>query len=59
VATRDLTCGEVLVAEDLAVKRPGNGIAPAFAERLVGLTLARDVSSGTVLQWSDLDHGAS
>ena len=37
----------------LAYKRPGNGIPPCDAIKLVGLTLRRNIEADRVLQWSD------
>ncbi len=49
VAVRDLKAGEVLTAEDIAVRRPGTGMPPAMISFVVGLTLKTDVTAGSVL----------
>lgn len=41
VAARDIKKGEVLTAENLAVKRPGNGISPMLWDKVIG-TVAID-----------------
>jgi N,N'-diacetyllegionaminate synthase len=56
VAARDLAAGSVLRRQDLEVKRPGDGIAPAHLDHVVGMRLARDVAADTVLRWEDLHH---
>ena len=52
VAAADLARGHVLRATDLAVKRPGTGIAPADLERLLGRALKKSVRHDEVLTWS-------
>lgn len=54
VSARDLEAGRRLEASDLVVKRPGSGIPPQELERVVGRTLAADVSADQVLGWGDL-----
>jgi N,N'-diacetyllegionaminate synthase len=46
--------GHVLAAEDLALLRPGSGIAPHEFAAVVGRRLARDLPAGSTLQWTDL-----
>ncbi len=53
VATRDLQPGEVISPEDVTIKRPGTGIAPADLGKIIGLRLARPVKSDEVVTW---DH---
>jgi sialic acid synthase SpsE len=43
-----------LQANDLAMRRPASGIAPAHALELVGKRLRADAPAGHVLQWADL-----
>ncbi|MEI7605798.1 MAG: N-acetylneuraminate synthase family protein [Rhodospirillaceae bacterium] len=54
VAARPLTAGEAIGPEDIAVKRPGYGIAPRYFEQLVGRRVRRDLEADAVLAWSDL-----
>jgi N,N'-diacetyllegionaminate synthase len=54
VATRDLPAGHKLTEADLAIKRPGYGIAPKHFEMLAGRTLNRALTADEVLSWSDL-----
>lgn len=55
VARRDLGAGEVLRAQDLAIKKPGKGIPAAELERVIGKRLVRAVSADALLQFSDLE----
>jgi N-acetylneuraminate synthase len=54
VITRDLPAGYRLTEADIAVKRPGYGIAPRHLELLIGRTLNRSVAADQVLSWNDL-----
>lgn len=54
VLTREVTTGETLAREDLAVKRPGYGIAPRDIDKIVGRTVKKDLQIDTVLAWDDL-----
>ncbi len=51
---RPLTAGTVVAREDLALLRPGTGIAPRELADVVGKTVVRDIAAGTTLQWPDL-----
>ncbi|MEE8423544.1 MAG: N-acetylneuraminate synthase [Thermodesulfobacteriota bacterium] len=42
VTTRDVKKGEILREEDIAVKRPGNGINPMEWEKVIGSAASRD-----------------
>ena len=50
----DLSSGHVLQPEDLDYRRPGFGLPPSEAERIVGKPLAQSVSAGQALNWSDV-----
>ena len=54
VVLRDLPRGHLLRDADLALRRPGTGIAPDQWTRVVGLRLEQDVRAHTTLQWSML-----
>jgi sialic acid synthase SpsE len=54
-AVRELRKGERVAAGDLALRRPGTGIAPADWDQVVGTVLAQDVAAHTTLAWSMLD----
>lgn len=52
VAARDLASGTVVGQNDLTIKRPGTGIAPADLEKILGLRLSQSVKADEVLTWS-------
>ena len=54
VAARDLTSGAVLSIDDLAFKKPGDGISAARYREIVGRKLARPVSRDQMLREDDL-----
>jgi N,N'-diacetyllegionaminate synthase len=54
VAARDLPAGHTLAAADLALKRPGDGIAPAELERLPGRRLKKALAADETLTWEAL-----
>jgi N-acetylneuraminate synthase/N,N'-diacetyllegionaminate synthase len=54
VAARALPAGHRLTGADVAIKRPGTGLAPADLDRVLGRTLARGVGADELLDWSML-----
>ncbi|MGA7245691.1 MAG: N-acetylneuraminate synthase [Terracidiphilus sp.] len=54
VASRMLQAGHKLEPDDLAIKRPGNGIAPRQQPDLIGRTLRCDVQKDDLLRWDYL-----
>lgn len=54
VATRDLSAGETLTADMIAIKRPGNGLPPALLPHVLGRALARAVRAGELIKWEML-----
>lgn len=54
VLVRAVKAGERLARADLAVKRPGTGIAPRFLETVVGREVRFDMEADAVLTWDDL-----
>ncbi len=54
VASRALPAGHRLAAGDLAIKRPGSGLAPKFRAVLIGRTLRTHVARDEVIQWDHL-----
>lgn len=57
VTTRHLPAGHVLVEADLALRRPGTGIAPDHWQALQGRRLAQEVPAHSCLQWAMLEGG--
>lgn len=55
VAARGLPAGHRLTRDDVAVKRPGTGIAPANLDQVIGKTLTRAVAADELLDWGALD----
>ena len=54
VASRDLPKGHELRAEDLALKKPGNGLPPSRYESLIGRVLARAVDADDLIEEQSL-----
>lgn len=54
VASRALAAGHTLVAADLEIKRPGNGLAPKLLPALIGRTLRVSVREEELLAWDHL-----
>lgn len=59
VAAVDIPAGAVITAAMLACRRPATGIAPRELELVVGRRAAQAMPAGTVLQWDQLQGGAS
>jgi sialic acid synthase SpsE len=53
-AARDLPAGHVLRAADLIWLRPGSGLAPGEESLLIGRTVTRGVSAGSLLSEGDV-----
>lgn len=51
---RGVTAGQVVAPEDVALMRPGNGIAPKALAAVIGKKVVRNIEPGVTLQWSDL-----
>jgi N,N'-diacetyllegionaminate synthase len=56
VAVRDLAAGALVTADDVAVLRPGTGLAPSMLDVVVGARLGRAVAAHQPLTVDDL-HG--
>ncbi len=53
--TQDLKRGSILKNVDLTVKRPGNGLAPKYLEKVLGKALNRDVLAEQLVDLSDVE----
>ncbi len=51
---RNKHTGERIEKADLDFRRPGYGIPPTELDRVIGLQVARDLSAGTMLSWTDV-----
>lgn len=51
VVVRDLPRGHVLAEADLALRRPGTGIAPDQWQQVIGRRLGQEVRAHTTLEW--------
>jgi N,N'-diacetyllegionaminate synthase len=54
VAAKSLPVGHLLTTQDIAIKRPGWGIAPKFFDQIVGCVLNRQLDEDDVISWSDV-----
>jgi sialic acid synthase SpsE len=57
VAARDLPTGHVLTAQDIALKSPGDGLAPCFLDRVVGRTLLQPLKADETISLTALGRG--
>jgi N-acetylneuraminate synthase/sialic acid synthase len=55
VAARELGAGHVLKAEDLAIKSPGDGLAPYEIDRLIGRKLGRALREDDNIRLEDME----
>lgn len=51
---RPLDAGSIIDRKDIALLRPGTGIAPRDIDDVVGKTILQSTDAGTTLQWRDL-----
>jgi sialic acid synthase SpsE len=54
-AARDLPAGHILREADLAIMRPGTGIAARFFDQVVGCTLKSNIDASRILQENQLE----
>src|SRR5690606_23935047 len=54
VAAVDIEAGHEFTLDDLVVKRPGTGIAPAAIDDVIGRRAGRNINADEVLVWADL-----
>jgi N,N'-diacetyllegionaminate synthase len=54
VAARPIKAGERLTISDVAIKRPGTGLAPAELPRVLGRALRRDLAADDLISWEAL-----
>lgn len=51
IVKRDVQAGEILSADDLAIKRPGTGIEPKYFSQVVGRVLNCPMDADDVIHW--------
>ena len=51
---RPVRAGVQITSEDLIFLRPGTGIAPSNADKILGMKAARDLKPNVLLRWEDL-----
>jgi N-acetylneuraminate synthase len=56
VAARDIRAGEILTEDHLEFRRPGSGISPNDAGRLLGRTARHDIAADTLLSEDDVER---
>jgi len=59
VAARDLPAGHVLTAADVAIKSPGDGLAPYQLEQVIGQALVRNVRADETILLEQLASPAT
>jgi len=52
--TKRLESGQVIKKEDLCIKRPGYGVSPAIFDKIVGMTVKKDIPEDHWITWEDL-----
>lgn len=55
VSIKTLNKGDVLNENNVAIKRPGDGISPVEFEKIIGKRVKRNISTDTVIYWEDLE----
>lgn len=54
VLARPMKSGQVIVEDDLTYKRPGTGVGPQDWDRVIGMSVTKDLPDDHVLTWDDL-----
>lgn len=52
VANRDMAAGHIIRKEDIAIKRPGDGMSPKSFDHILGKRLIRPISKDEKFTWS-------
>ena len=56
VATRDIEAGEIITKGDLTYKRPGDGIPPDKAEKIIGHKAKQKIQKDTIISVADIEN---
>ena len=57
---KSITCskfihdGDILSSDNIAIKRPGDGIEPKHWDKIIGKRSTRDIEKDELIQWSDI-----
>jgi N-acetylneuraminate synthase len=51
---KDIRSGECLTREHVRSIRPGYGLAPKHLKKLIGMTVKKDITAGTPLNWDQI-----
>jgi sialic acid synthase SpsE len=55
VAARDIRRGDFCTEDNVGLRRPGNGLAPALLDFVLGGRAMRDIKSGELLKFGDVE----
>jgi N,N'-diacetyllegionaminate synthase len=55
VTAARIPAGRRIAEQMLTFKRPGTGIAPGEAHKLIGMRARRELAADTILSWDDLE----
>lgn len=59
VAIGNIKKGDRFTAENIGIRRPGNGLSPELFDNIIGQTAMRDVALGTPLDFKDIGGNAA
>ena len=51
IASKDLFAGQKLGIQDFVISKPGTGLPPKYAEKIIGMELAKNILKGSPLLW--------
>ena len=54
IASKDLFVGQKLGIQDFVISKPGTGLPPKYAEKIIGMELVRNILKGFPLLWEYL-----
>ncbi len=55
VALRDIKAGEVYTAENIGLRRPGNGLPPKLFKNILGFKSSNELEKGSLLTYKDIN----
>jgi N,N'-diacetyllegionaminate synthase len=56
-ASRPIAAGQTITKDDIAIKRPGTGIAPGYFESVIGMQASVAMAEDETLTWQKLSRG--